>query len=391
MGKNALAHYAPLYRDTLIEDVMPFWSRYSIDRDCGGYFTCLDRQGVVYDTDKFIWLQARQAWTFSMLYDLLEKRGDWLSTAGHGIEFLKKHGRDKSGNWYFSLTRQGQPLVQPYNVFSDCFAAMAFSRYAHVSGDGESAEIARNTYANIIERRVNPKGRYSKIVPGTRDLLSFALPMILSNLAIEMEWLLEKEDVESLLDDCVKTVMEVFLDGETGLLYEYAGKDGSHPDSFDGRLINPGHGIEAMWFMMDIATRRHDGKLLDRATETVLRILDFAWDRQYGGIFYFLDARGKPLQQLEWDQKLWWVHLETLVALSAGYGAAGSAECLEWFEKVHKYAWEHFPDPEYGEWFGYLNRRGEVLLNLKGGKWKGCFHVPRALYRCYLNFSGNDA
>jgi N-acylglucosamine 2-epimerase len=35
---------------------------------------------------------------------------------------------------------------------------------------------------------------------------------------------------------------------------------------------------------------------------------------------------------------------------------------------------------EYGEWFGYLNRRAEVLLPLKGGKWKGCFHIPRALY-----------
>ena len=40
-------------------------------------------------------------------------------------------------------------------------------------------------------------------------------------------------------------------------------------------------------------------------------------------------------------------------------------------------------DQEYPEWFGYLNRRGEVLLPLKGGKWKGCFHVPRGLYQCW--------
>ena len=31
----------------------------------------------------------------------------------------------------------------------------------------------------------------------------------------------------------------------------------------------------------------------------------------------------------------------------------------------------------------YLNRRGEVLLPLKGGKWKGCFHVPRGLYQLW--------
>lgn len=32
-----------------------------------------------------------------------------------------------------------------------------------------------------------------------------------------------------------------------------------------------------------------------------------------------------------------------------------------------------------GEWYGYLNRQGEVLLQLKGGKWKGFFHIPRSL------------
>lgn len=44
------------------------------------------------------------------------------------------------------------------------------------------------------------------------------------------------------------------------------------------------------------------------------------------------------------------------------------------------YTWQHFPDSLSGlEWFGYLNRQGEILLPLKGGKWKGCFHLPRGL------------
>ena len=119
----------------------------------------------------------------------------------------------------------------------------------------------------------------------------------------------------------------------------------------------------------------------------ILATLESAWDEEYGGIFYFMDAEGRPPQQLEWDQKLWWVHLETLVALAKGYAATGSEACARWFGRVHDYAWGHFRDAEYGgEWFGYLNRRGERLLELKGGKWKGCFHVPRALYLCYRQF-----
>jgi mannose/cellobiose epimerase-like protein (N-acyl-D-glucosamine 2-epimerase family) len=39
----------------------------------------------------------------------------------------------------------------------------------------------------------------------------------------------------------------------------------------------------------------------------------------------------------------------------------------------------YFTDPEYGEWFGYLNRRGEPTHMLKGGKWKTFFHLPRFL------------
>jgi N-acylglucosamine 2-epimerase len=96
-----------------------------------------------------------------------------------------------------------------------------------------------------------------------------------------------------------------------------------------------------------------------------------------------MDRKGFPPQQLEWDQKLWWVHIETLISLLKGYQLTGSQECLEWFEKVHQYTWEHFKDPDYPEWWGYLNRQGEVLLDLKGGKWKGCFHVPRGLFQCW--------
>ena len=113
---SALAH---LYQTTLLETVLPFWQNNSLDRDYGGYFTCLDAQGQVYDTDKFIWLQNRQIWTFAMLYNRLEQRADWLEMARHGADFLTQHGRDADGNWYFSLDRQGQHLVQPYNIISD--------------------------------------------------------------------------------------------------------------------------------------------------------------------------------------------------------------------------------------------------------------------------------
>jgi N-acylglucosamine 2-epimerase len=377
---------ADQYRSALVDDVLPFWQKHSPDRKNGGYFTCLDRAGRVYDTDKFIWLQGRQVWLFSMLYNRVEKNPAWLEVARSGAEFLESHGRDSDGNWYFSLTAAGDPLVVPYSIFSDCFAAMAMSQFALAASDDQAREIALDTYRNILKRRGNPKGKYSKIVPGTRPLRSFALPMILSNLALEMSWLLEPPALDETLDACVREVMEVFYDPFRGLIFEHVGPDGTHVDCFEGRLINPGHGIEATWFMMDIGRRRGDPDLIDRATEALLSMLAFGWDREHGGIFYYLDAEGNPPDQLAWDQKLWWVHAEALVALSLALALTGRSECKQWYDRVHEFTWGHFPDPEYGEWYGYLNRRGEVLLPLKGGKWKGCFHIPRALYRCMNTF-----
>lgn len=321
-----------------------------------------------------------------MLYNRVEKRQSWLDIAKHGVDFLHSHGMDDEGNWYFSLNRSGEPLVQPYNIFADCFAAMAFGQYALATGNAEAADLALRTYHKILVRKDHPKGQYEKTVPGTRPMKSFALPMILCNLSLELEALLPPEEVNETVDSVVHEVMHCFRDTERNLIFENVSPDGSHIDSFEGRLINPGHGIEAMWFVIDIALRRNDQALIKQAVSTILSILDYGWDTEYNGLYYFMDAQGHPPQQLEWDQKLWWVHLEALVALSMAYRVTGLERCWEWYQKIHDYAWNHFPDPTHGEWYGYLNRQGKVLLSLKGGKWKGCFHVPRALHRCWTEF-----
>lgn len=375
---------ADLYKKELLENVMPFWLNNSQDLEYGGYFSCLERDGSVFDTDKFIWLQGREVWMFSMLYNNVEKKQEWLDCAIQGGEFLKKYGHDGNFNWYFSLDRQGNPLIDPYNIFSYTFATMAFGQLSKATGNQEYADIARKTFDIVLSKVDNPKGKWSKVHPGTRDLKNFALPMILCNLALEIEHLLSEDFMKQVIDTCIHEVMDVFYRPELGgIIIENVTADGQLSDTFDGRLVNPGHSIEAMWFIMDLGKRLTRQDLIDKAVEITLTMIEYGWDKKYGGIFYYMDRLGHPTQQLEWDQKLWWVHVETLISLLKGYNLTGSEDCLKWFKKVHEYTWDHFKDKEYPEWFGYLNRQGEVLLNLKGGKWKGCFHVPRGLYQCW--------
>lgn len=380
MDYNALSK---LYRDELLNNVIPFWLEKSQDTEYGGYFTCLDRTGNVFDTDKFIWLQGRQVWQFSMLYNNLEKNPEWLKCAKQGGEFLKKFGHDGNLNWYFSLTREGKPIIEPCNIFSYTFATMAFGQLSKATGSEEYAEIAKKTFDIILSRMDNPKGKWNKAYPGTRSLKNFALPMILCNLALEIEHLLEKDFMQKTIDICIHEVMDVFYRPELGLVVENLTTDNKLSDTFEGRVLNPGHAIEAMWFIMDLGVRLNRPELIEKAAGIAVKMVEYGWDKQYGGILYFLDRDGHPVQQLEWDQKLWWVHIESLISMAKGYQLTGSKDCQKWFDIIHEYTWAHFKDKEYPEWYGYLNRQGEVLLPLKGGKWKGCFHVPRGLYQCW--------
>ncbi|MEX6686492.1 AGE family epimerase/isomerase [Danxiaibacter flavus] len=385
-----ITSYAELYKNELLHNVLPFWEKHSRDEVNGGFFTCLNREGKVYDTDKFMWLQGRQVWCFSYMYHNIEWRKEWMDMALLGAGFMEKHGRDENGNWYFSTTAEGKPLIQPYNIFSDCFAAMGFAALDKILPTDRYKEIAVNTFENILRRQNNWKGKYNKSFEGTRSLKSFSLPMILCNLSIELEHLLGTQRVNSFIPTVIHEVMDVFYQQDHGLILENVYADGSFCNSFEGRLLNPGHAIEAMWFIMDLGKRLNDQALIQKACDIMLHTLEHGWDKTFGGIFYFMDVLNNPPLQLEWDQKLWWVHVEALVALAKGYALTGDDRCLRWFEKVHDYSWKHFRDEAYGEWFGYLDRRGDVLLNAKGGKWKGCFHIPRALYQVWKTFENID-
>lgn len=374
------SQYSTLFLRELKEEIIPFWEKNSLDIQHGGYYTCLDRNGNVFDTDKFVWLQGRQIWMFSQFYQKLEKKPEFLRIAESGAEFLQKYGRNQAGHFYFSLDATGKPLVSAYNIFSDCFASMGFASLYHATQKEDYHKIALDTFQSILSRKNNTKGQYEKKIQSNHSLQNFTLSMILSKMIEDFDGLVDRSKIKEIQDEVIQQIIHQHYQADHGIILENVLPDGSIQDSFDGRLVNPGHGLEALWFLLDIAHQRNDTVLMEKITSMMLSTIEYAWDKEYGGIFYFMDVYQKPLQQLEWNQKLWWVHIEAMIAFAKAYQYTQNKTCLAWFEKIHAYTWNHFRDQEYGgEWFGYLDQSGKRLLDLKGGKWKGCFHVPRGL------------
>ncbi|XP_048338179.1 N-acylglucosamine 2-epimerase, partial [Sphaerodactylus townsendi] len=143
------------------------------------------------------------------------------------------------------------------------------------------------------------------------------------------------------------------------------------------------HAIEAGWFLLRHARHQRDPALVSQVVEKFMKQpFRSGWDPEHGGLFAFQDVDGLCPTQLEWGMKLWWPHTEAMVAFLMGFAETRESDLLVIFDQVAKYAFAKFRDPESGEWFGYLTQEGKVALSIKGGPFKGCFHVPRALHMC---------
>lgn len=383
MNKQRLTQLRDLYRDGLLHDTIPFWQTRFLDKQCGGYLTYRDADGSVLSTDKPVWVLGRVIWMWSRFYNEVEKRQEWLDVAAHGIDFMLKHAFDKDGRMFFRVTREGKPLIKRRYLFSETFGTIALAEYARATGSKEMLQRARDLFRLIIKYYTTPGLLPPKLVPETRRLKSHAMPMIL----LATSQVIRKVDPDPYYDQIITNSMnEVFNDfmkpGKKCVL-ETVQVDGSILDNPEGRTVNPGHAIETAWFILEEARHRRDKSLIDKACTILEWSLDAGWDKVHGGILYFVDCDGKQPDQYEHELKLWWPHNEALYALLLAYHLTGDAKWANWYERVHQWSFDHFPDRQHGEWFGYLRRDGSVSSTVKGNYWKGPFHLPRMQLYCW--------
>lgn len=388
MSPDRLRALLAVYRDGLLDDTLRFWIPRSIDNEHGGYLTALDRDGTVLQTDKPVWVQGRFAWLLATLYNTIERRPEWLELSGHGIEFLNRHCFDTDGRMFFAVTRDGRPLRKRRYLFSEAFAAIAFAAYGTAARDDRSVGQAFDLLRLILTYHRRPGLLPPKVIAETRPMKGLAMPMILIATAQELRKARPEPICGEVIDECIREIERDFVKPEFRCVLETVGPAGEFYDTFDGRMVCPGHSLEAGWFILEEARcRGRDRHLIELGTRIIDWSLASGWDEDYGGLPYFRDARGRPPTEYSHDLKLWWPHNEAIIATLLAWHLTGDDRYARWHHRVHDWAYRHFPDPEYGEWFGYLHRDGTVSTPLKGNMWKGPFHLPRMQWYCTLRIA----
>lgn len=382
--KEYIASWAESYRKDLTENIMPFWMKHGWDRENGGVYTCVNRDGSLMDTTKSVWFQGRFAFVCAFAYNNVEKNQEWLDAAQSTLDFIERHCFDEHGHMYFSVTADGTPLRKRRYVFSETFAAIAMSEYALATGDKHWAERAVEVF-NDTRRFLETPGFLPAKFEDSVRLQGHSICMILINVGSCIRKVVDDPTLTRQIDESIAKLRKYFIHPEFKCLLETVGMNGEFIDTNMTRTINPGHCIETSWFLMEESkSRGWDKPILDMALQVFDWSWDWGWDKQHGGIINFRDCKNLPSQDYSQDMKFWWPQCETIIASLYAYLATGDDKYLYRHERISEWTYAHFPDAEYGEWYGYLHRDGTVAQPAKGNLFKGPFHIPRMMIKSYM-------
>ncbi|MDO4982298.1 MAG: AGE family epimerase/isomerase [Eubacteriales bacterium] len=396
MDKEKLLSARQWIQDEL-KRCVDFWLKNGMDSVNGGVYTCLDREGKIYSTDKSVWMQGRCAWVFAYLCRVYGKKDEWMAASKSCLDFMEAYciNREAGNRMYFTVTADGKPLRQRRYCFSEAFYAIANAEYYGLTGEKvylERARSAYNLYWNVNHGMPDPVGMPPKTIPETRTGRAFGTPMIILNVIGVLLRVDEanKAEYEERSAQCVEEIFKYHVHPELKCVLENVAPDGTaRLDFTEGRIVNPGHDIEGVWFLLEQAQRTGDSSLVPKAEQIFNWAIEAGWDKEYGGLLYFVDCLGRPPEAYEHDMKLWWPHDEILISSLMLYRDTGKEEYLDWFFKTLDYTKTYFSDPEYGEWYGYLRRDGKPTQPpCKGSTFKGPFHLPRMLIMVDQMLSG---
>ena len=368
------------YIQHLHQSILPFWLNHCVDEKYGGINNCVSDEGVVVSTEKYLWSQGRALWVFSHLFNEHDNDPKWLKLAEPIAQMLLENGRNKRGEWYFSLNADGSPAIQPQSIYVDGFCIYGLTEFARATGDNNSLQAALDSYERVSPLLEDHSSFMTLPHPIPQGFQAHGPIMIFALVFHELGVYSKNSDVIERALNLSDQVMSQHLDQARQVLLEFIRPDGKQTNGDIGKTFIPGHAIESMWFMEKIYRYHGIQERIDLAMEVIRWHLEKGWDPKYGGLYLacHLDD-GIPAWHNP-ESKIWWPHTESLQAILLAYLITGADWTIEWYRKIHEYTFSHFPNNKQGEWFHNLDRIGAPIPPyLEKLPVKDPFHLPRAL------------
>ncbi|MBI3208804.1 MAG: AGE family epimerase/isomerase [Candidatus Solibacter usitatus] len=367
-----------LYRELLLDGIVPFWRRHGVDADFGGVLSSMGEDGEPISGDKFVWSQARWVWTCSALYNRIERRPEFLQWARQTIDFLLAHGRDSRGRWVYRTTREGEIVEGATSIYSDCFFVYGIGEYCRAQPDAALLQLARETLQRIVQRVEEPDFFETAPYALPANRRNHGVPMILTEVAGEFAETAGDAAIGGAAWEYAQRILRHFWKPDRGVILEFLDRQYNEVPPPEGTYVMPGHGIEFSWFLMHRALRRGDSHAIAQAALILRSILEQSWDPKFGGIYLGMDTEGRAPFLPHAETKIWWPHTEALYALLLAHKLTGEQWCADWYGRVHEWSFSHFPLSGAGEWRQRLDRRGNPVSTVVALPVKDPFHLPRA-------------
>lgn len=341
------------YRSDLFDKFLPNMDSLVVDHHFGGFNCSVDivtRKQL--GTNKSAWFEGRGLWTYSFLYNNLEKNPKYLEIARKSKDLILKLKPDDNSFWPTSFTREGKALTGAGDIYTGLFIAEGLAEYAKASGEGEYRDLAKKIVMACLARFDSPDYDYyvaylnpeAPKVPAPRVVGHW---MVFLRAATQMLENGPDQEIEKLADRCMDALFNHHLNPEYQLFNEVLNHDFSRPQNVFGDFAYMGHGIETCWMMMFEAARRKDQQLFNRTAEIFKRHVTVAHDTVFGGYFRSIDSVSNNVWKVD---KVLWLQEEVLIGTLFLAEHTGDTWAQDSFKQTLAYVNKNFDRPGYAFW-----------------------------------------
>lgn len=366
------------YHSDLFKHFIPNMDKYVIDHQIGGFMCSVDiTNGKQVNSNKTAWYEGRGLWTYSFLYNNLDKNPKYLEIARKSKDLILKLQPSDNRFWTSSFDKEGKPLSGPGDIYSSLFIAEGLAEFAKASGEKQYSNLAKKIILSCLERYDSSDYDYY-VAYLNPEVTKIPAPRVLGHWMVFLRaatQILENGsdvEMEKLADRCLDACLNHHLNPEYELFNEVLNHDMSRTENAYKDFAYTGHGIETCWMLMFEAARRKDKKLFDRVVKVFKRHVSVAHDDVYGGYFRSLDHVNNNVWKVD---KVLWLQEEVLIGTLFLAEHTGDSWAQDCFKETLSYVHEKYDLPNNLFWSSSGDRYMKEYAKFRAEH----YHHPRHL------------